>query len=96
MEKQNISIEIFNAKTPRNGITIENVSLNDDILFLKKKFSVLKNLAVERISFRLEPTGKNIADNQLISELKLPVSNAQLYYRDLGPQIAWKTVINKI
>jgi len=61
-------------------------------LSLKKKFCVLKNLAVERISFKLEPTGKNLVDNQIISELKLPILNAQLYYRDLGPQIAWKTV----
>ena len=68
------------------------VSLTDNILSLKQKFSSVKHLALERISFRLEPTGRNIADNQLISELKLPISNAQLFYRDLGPQIAWKTV----
>lgn len=54
---------------------------------------ILEHLEVARISLRLEPRGKSLRDEEIVSQLNLPQQNAQLYFRDLGPQIAWKTVI---
>lgn len=53
---------------------------------------ILEHLGVERLVLRLDPRGKNLGDERRISELDLPAKNAQLYFRDLGPQIGWKTV----
>ena len=93
MGSRDISIEIFDAKSAsRPGFTINDVSPNDTVLSLKQKISRQKKLAVERISLRLEPRGKSLADERTVEDLKLPASNPQLFYRDLGPQIPWKTV----
>lgn len=101
-----ISIEIFCAKsTSKALLTIDNVDLNDSILAVKRKIAsksiskifiinlFVENVGVERLSLRLEPRGKSLRDEELISKLNLPQQNSQLYIRDLGPQIAWKTVI---
>lgn len=45
-----------------------------------------------RQMLRLEPRGKPLNDDQLLSELNLPTNGAQIYLKDLGPQIGWKTV----
>jgi len=88
-----LTIEVFDAKSSkRSPIIIENVSPNDSILSLKKKISAKNHLDVERISLRPEARGKNISDDKLISDLNLSGATAALYYRDLGPQIGWKTV----
>lgn len=86
-------IEIFDAKSPTRSVaTLENVSGNDTVLLLKQKIAFKKHLGVERISLKAEPRGKNLRDEELVSKLSLPAANAQLFFRDLGPQIAWKTV----
>ena len=36
--------------------------------------------------------GKPLRDDETLKELKLPARGAQLYIRDLGPQIGWVTV----
>lgn len=53
-----------------------------------------ENLNVNRLIIRAEPRGKNLHDEQPISSLRLPSTNAQLFYRDLGPQIGWRTVFS--
>ena len=50
------------------------------------------NLAVDRLSLRTEPKSKSLRDEDTVAKVNLPLKNAQLYLRDLGPQIAWKTV----
>uniref|UniRef100_A0A914HFH7 very-long-chain enoyl-CoA reductase n=1 Tax=Globodera rostochiensis TaxID=31243 RepID=A0A914HFH7_GLORO len=86
-----MSIEIFDAKT-MSGFTITEVAPEDTVRQLKRKISKTKQLSADRISLRLEPRAKGLADEQLVSELNLSATNPQLYYRDLGAQIAWKTV----
>lgn len=49
-------------------------------------------MSLERITVRLEPRGKGLKDEERLSTLSLPQTNAQLYFKDLGRQIAWKTV----
>lgn len=38
------------------------------------------------------PEGKPLPDEETLGELNLPAQVAQLYFRDLGRQIGWKTV----
>ena len=46
---------------------------------------------VQRQCLRLEPKGKALSDNDTVENLNLS-NNTQLYFKDLGPQIGWKTV----
>jgi len=39
----------------------------------------------------LEARGKSLSDSQTIKSLSLK-ADGKLYYKDLGPQIGWKTV----
>uniref|UniRef100_A0A7E4UZ15 very-long-chain enoyl-CoA reductase n=1 Tax=Panagrellus redivivus TaxID=6233 RepID=A0A7E4UZ15_PANRE len=88
-----LNIEVFDAKSSKKSpILLENVATSDTVLSLKKQISSKNGLGVERLSIRLEARGKNVPDEKRISELELPPKNAQIYVRDLGPQIAWKTV----
>ncbi|CAD5215783.1 unnamed protein product [Bursaphelenchus xylophilus] len=86
------SLELYNVKAPnKSHILIEDVSPNDNIKSIKAKLSSKKHLSVERIALRLGPKEKTLNDEELVSNLKLSNGSA-LYYRDLGPQIGWKTV----
>ncbi|TKR65492.1 hypothetical protein L596_025888 [Steinernema carpocapsae] len=87
------SIEVFDAKkTSRSIDVIHDVAGDETVHDLKKRIAQKKGkLAIERQSLRLEPKGKSLKDEQKISELNMP-TNGQIYLRDLGPQIAWKTV----
>ncbi|KAK0419599.1 hypothetical protein QR680_014227 [Steinernema hermaphroditum] len=87
------SIEVFDAKkTSRAIVTIENVAADETVFDLKKRIAQKKpNLGVERQALRLEPKGKALKDEEKVGDLNLP-NNGQLYLRDLGPQIGWKTV----
>jgi very-long-chain enoyl-CoA reductase len=83
------SVEILDAKnTSKTLLLIEDAKQTDTVLSLKKKLSNKKHISVDRISLRLEPRGKNLRDEEVLSNL----SSTQLYFRDLGQQIAWKTV----
>lgn len=46
---------------------------------------------VHRQSLRLEAKGKALSDSETVKSLSLK-PNGKLYYKDLGPQIGWKTV----
>lgn len=46
---------------------------------------------VERQSLRLDAKGKALSDSENVKTLGLK-NGAKLYYKDLGPQIGWKTV----
>ncbi|CAJ0608418.1 unnamed protein product, partial [Cylicocyclus nassatus] len=88
------NLEVFDAKEPtRSIITLDNLTGDETVLAIKKRIAQKKlKLTVERQSVRVEPKGKAIADEKQIKELGLSAQNAQLYVRDLGPQIPWKTV----
>lgn len=46
---------------------------------------------IQRQSLRLEVKGKALSDSETIKSLSLR-AGGKLYYKDLGPQIGWKTV----
>lgn len=88
------ALEIVDAKNPSKTIvTLEGLTGDETILAIKKRVAQKKQkMTVERQSLRIEPKGKSIADDKKLDELDLNRQTAQLYLRDLGPQIAWKTV----
>ncbi|VDK56577.1 unnamed protein product [Anisakis simplex] len=65
-----------------------SVTSEDTILSIKKRIAQKKKtLSVERQSLRLDVKGKGLKDDQHIGELNLPSEGAQLFVKDLGPQV---------
>ena len=59
---------------------------------MKQELHKLKKTAnVNRQSLRLDAKGKSLSDSETIKSLSLK-TGGKLYYKDLGPQIGWKTV----
>ncbi|CAI4230884.1 unnamed protein product [Auanema sp. JU1783] len=87
-------LEVFDAKNTKKLIaTLTNLDINDTILTVKKSIQKEKpRLTVERQALRTDAKGKAVADDKKLSELGLSQQNGQLFLRDLGPQVAWKTV----
>jgi len=85
-------VEVFDAKKSRSITTLEDISPNDTVLSLKRRVAKQIEKGVERISLRLEAKGRSLRDDEVVSALGLSATNAQLFLRDLGPQISWKTV----
>ena len=99
-------LDAKDSKKP--AVIIDDVVATETLLAVKEKLSkkskffalyfssyrlfFLEHLPIEQISLRLEPRGKALRDEDSLSQLGLTTGNAQLYYRNLGPQIAWKTV----
>lgn len=74
-----------------NVITTVRVSDSTTILEIKTELNrQKKGPYVERQSLRAEAKGKSLADSETIKSLGL--KGNKLYYKDLGPQIGWKTV----
>ncbi|XP_057334482.1 very-long-chain enoyl-CoA reductase [Microplitis mediator] len=85
-----MEIEILHSKTS-NVITTVRVSDSTTILEIKTELNrQKKGPYVERQSLRAEAKGKSLADSETIKSLGL--KGNKLYYKDLGPQIGWKTV----
>ncbi|PIK39550.1 putative very-long-chain enoyl-CoA reductase art-1-like [Apostichopus japonicus] len=59
---------------------------------VKKQYQLKKKSAYpSRQSYRLEPKGKSLKDEQTLNSLGLR-SGSKLYFKDLGPQVGWSTV----
>jgi very-long-chain enoyl-CoA reductase len=59
---------------------------------IKKELYKLKKAPyVQRQCLRLSAKGKALSDSETVRSLQLK-DDTKLYYKDLGPQIAWKTV----
>lgn len=88
-----MKLDILDAKTHKVVITLNDVSNEQTVGSVKREiYDKLLYLKPERQMLRLEPNGKPLPNEETLGELKLPATNAQLYLRDLGPQIGWKTV----
>jgi len=83
-----MEIEIFDSKTSKI-LGIYKLSITAKIEDLKKRFaSERPKYYVDRQAFRLEPRGRNLKDDMLLSEMK----EKKLFFRDLGPQVNWTVV----
>lgn len=85
-------VKIGSSGTSHKIATIKNASSNYNISDVKHLIcKQVSSLYPERISIRAEAKGKALADSVKLSQLNL-TKNAQLYFKDLGPQIGWSTV----
>ncbi|XP_015188102.1 PREDICTED: very-long-chain enoyl-CoA reductase [Polistes dominula] len=86
-----MELEILTAKSSKSIATI-TVNPNTTIGAIKQQLYELKKAPyVQRQSLRLDAKGKALADSETVKSLSLRVGD-KLYYKDLGPQISWKTV----
>lgn len=89
---ESFRLEIINARGNKTLMTIENVPPRSTIADLKKLVAQRRtNLYADRQSFRPEPTGKSLKDDQLLSSVNVD-QTGKIYFKDLGPQIGWATV----
>lgn len=59
---------------------------------IKKQLHKLKKAPyILRQSLRLDAKGKALSDSETVKSLSLK-ADSKLYFKDLGPQIGWKTV----
>lgn len=73
-------------------MTIEQIDPETTVDELKKQVNrKYKQFYPSRQSFRTEPNGKSVKDNQTLSSLNVQ-QTGKIYFKDLGPQIGWSTV----
>lgn len=88
-----MEIEIVTSKgTNIKTITTLNVNGKTTIGEIKKELNKQKKAPyVERQSLKNDAKGKSLSDKETIDSLGLK-NGSKLFYKDLGPQIGWKTV----
>nr|CAG4641008.1 EOG090X097L [Eulimnadia texana] len=88
---KNLTINVVSSAGEKPIATLK-VEPSTKIGELKKQIQRLKpHLYPERQELRLEPRGKGIDESKAISAAGIK-ENGKLYLKDLGPQVAWKTV----
>ncbi|XP_066588304.1 very-long-chain enoyl-CoA reductase [Prorops nasuta] len=86
-----MEIEVVSAKSSKSIASV-NVTPTTTISEIKQQLFKLKKAPyVQRQSLRLEVKGKALSDSETVKSLSLK-TGSKLYYKDLGPQIGWKTV----
>jgi len=86
-------LDILDVKTQKVIISLNDVTNEQTVGSVKREiYAKLLYLSPERQALRLEPKGKPLPDEETLGELHLPAVGAQLYLRDLGRQVGWKTV----
>ncbi|PBC31679.1 Trans-2,3-enoyl-CoA reductase [Apis cerana cerana] len=86
-----MEIQILTAKSSK---LIANVSVksNTTIQEIKEELFKLKKAPhIHRQSLRLDAKGKALPDSETLKNLSIS-NGGKLYFKDLGPQISWKTV----
>ncbi|EFN86629.1 very-long-chain enoyl-CoA reductase [Harpegnathos saltator] len=86
-----MEIEIRSVKSSK---LIANVPVESSTTIgeIKKQLHKLKKAPyVSRQSLRLDAKGKSLSDSETVKSLSLK-AGSKLYFKDLGPQIGWKTV----
>lgn len=87
-----MKVEILNIRSKDVLLVLNDVSIYTTIEEIKQEYQKVKpHLYLSRQSFKKEPRGKVLGDDETLRSLEFD-SSARLYFRDLGPQISWKTV----
>lgn len=87
-----MKLEICNARTKAVIHTLDDISVSATILEIKEAFEKVRpKYYISRQSLRSDPRGKSLSSDTSLSSLGFE-DNARLYFKDLGPQIGWKTV----
>lgn len=87
-----MQVDILDYKSQKKLCTLENLKPVSTINDVKKEYNKkFPRIYVERQSFRLEPNGRAVKEEDTLEGLNVK-DGSKLYYKDLGPQIGWKTV----
>lgn len=87
-----MEISILSASSSKPICKVANLKTSSTIADVKTQFhSQKKSSYPTRQSYRLEPKGKSLKDDQTLGSLGLR-NGSKLYYKDLGPQVGWTTV----
>jgi len=87
-----MKLEICNARTKAVIHTLDDISVFATIQEIKEAFQKVKpNYYISRQSLRSDPRGKSLPSETSLKSLGFE-DNGCLYFKDLGPQIGWKTV----
>ncbi|XP_071118142.1 very-long-chain enoyl-CoA reductase-like [Haliotis cracherodii] len=85
-------VQVTDAKSSKVLATIATLSPSSAISDVKKAFQRIKSKYYpDRQSFRTEPRGKSLKDDQTLESLGMK-SSGELFFKDLGPQVGWTTV----
>ncbi|CAK9822512.1 Very-long-chain enoyl-CoA reductase [Anthophora retusa] len=85
-----MEIQILTAKSSKY---IANLTVKPTTTIKEIKEELYKSTKapyVHRQSLRLSPKGRALSDSDTLQSLS--ITDGKLYYKDLGPQISWKTV----
>ncbi|KXJ12595.1 putative very-long-chain enoyl-CoA reductase art-1 [Exaiptasia diaphana] len=87
-----MKLSVINAKSLKELLSLE-VTQETTIGNLKEKIYQIKTkLYPSRQSLRLETRGKSLNDSETLKSVGITEDEAQIYLKDLGPQIGWTTV----
>lgn len=87
-----MEVEVIAASTGKPVAVLADLKETATIYDVKKALYKVKNKYYpERQSLKAEIKGKTLKDEESLSSLHLD-KGGQLYFKDLGPQIGWKTV----
>ncbi|XP_071844587.1 probable very-long-chain enoyl-CoA reductase art-1 [Apostichopus japonicus] len=87
-----MEVLIYHASSGKELCKVSNLKKTSTISDVKKQYQLNKKSAYpSRQSYRLEPKGKSLKDEQTLNSLGLR-SGSKLYFKDLGPQVGWSTV----
>jgi len=88
-----MKVEIVSCLTKELLLTFDDLSIYATIGEVKDAYEKQKpKYYPSRQSFRLEPRGRMLSDEVTLRSLELGTPKIQLYFKDLGPQVQWKTV----
>ena len=87
-----MEIQILNIKTKSKICVVENIPSTSSIKAIKEYIhQKFPHYYPTRQSLRLEPKSKSLKDEDVLNKINF-VDGNKLYFKDLGPQIAWSTV----
>ncbi|KAL9951670.1 hypothetical protein ACROYT_G044388 [Oculina patagonica] len=87
-----MEVEIHDVRSRRVLCLLKDLAPSSTISDVKEEYhKKFPKSYPERQSFRLEPRGKALKDDETLESLEVN-NGGKLYYKDLGPQISWTTV----
>ncbi|XP_070564161.1 probable very-long-chain enoyl-CoA reductase art-1 [Ptychodera flava] len=87
-----MEVKILHAKSGKTLTTLSELSPESTIGDIKQRYHLQNRKCYpDRQSYRNEPKGKMLKDEATLKALNIRDGDS-LYFKDLGPQISWKTV----
>ncbi|BFY99766.1 hypothetical protein BsWGS_02804 [Bradybaena similaris] len=87
-----VSISVVDSRSGKAVATVKGLSSQTTVSDIKNEITKANpKYYPERQALKTDPRGKMLKDSETLESLGLP-SSGKLYFKDLGPQVAWTTV----